>query len=225
MKRTALLYAGALLASTAQADCAEDPATLAAVYRLNESRAGTEDIKSREIVLWRDGRRAAHEYPDSQVVNLWEATRNDRLRLVRYFDEYARGIEYDPAEVAAGDGESAWQLKRQLVPDALLESLEPVSVTGTDCDQSAHYEWQTDGRHYQLDWLRHRQLPASYTLTSDKVTVSWRLERLISDPAEIRQAFARRDAYQTTDYADIGDNESDPFLQKMINMGFVEHDH
>lgn len=225
MKRTALLYACALFATAAQADCAEDPATLAAVYQLDESRAGSGIVRSREIVLWRDGRRAAHEYPDSQVVNLWESTRNGRLRLVRYFDEYARGIEYDPGEVAAGEGERAWQLKRQFVPDALLESLEPVSLSGEGCDQRARYEWQAEGRQYQLDWLSQRQLPASYTLANDEVTVTWRLERLIGDPVEIRQAFARRDAYQTTDYADIGDNESDPFLQKMINQGFVEHDH
>ncbi len=24
-----------------------------------------------------------------------------------------------------------------------------------------------------------------------------------------------------TDYSDVGDNESDPFVRKMINMGFV----
>lgn len=225
MKHTALLYVCALFASAAQADCKEDPATLAAVYQLEKSQAGSEVVESREIVLWRDGRRAAHEYPESQLVNLWESTRNGRLRLVRYFDEYLRGIEYDPAEVAAGDGESAWQLKRQLVPDTLLESLQPLSVAGEDCEQRARYEWQADGRQYRLDWLPQRQLPANYTIAADEATVTWRLERLISDPVEIHQALARRDAYQTTDYADIGDNESDPFLQKMINQGFVEHDH
>jgi len=41
--------------------------------------------------------------------------------------------------------------------------------------------------------------------------------------AQIQQQFALWDAYQTTDYADIGDNEGDPFLAKMINLGFIEH--
>ena len=40
---------------------------------------------------------------------------------------------------------------------------------------------------------------------------------------KVQVEFAKWDNYQTTDYADIGDNESDPFLAKMINLGFVEH--
>jgi hypothetical protein len=30
-------------------------------------------------------------------------------------------------------------------------------------------------------------------------------------------------AYDATDFADIGDNESDPFFRKMINLGFITH--
>ena len=29
-------------------------------------------------------------------------------------------------------------------------------------------------------------------------------------------------SYGTTDYTNIGDNESDPFLISMINLGFIE---
>jgi hypothetical protein len=36
-------------------------------------------------------------------------------------------------------------------------------------------------------------------------------------------AFALRDDYRTIDYADIGDSEDDPFVRKMIRMGFVSH--
>ena len=44
-----------------------------------------------------------------------------------------------------------------------------------------------------------------------------------SDTPAIKAQFAKWDNFQTTDYADIGDNESDPFLAKMINLGFIEH--
>lgn len=45
------------------------------------------------------------------------------------------------------------------------------------------------------------------------------------DATTIRETFAARADYVSTDYADIGDNESDPFLRKMIRVGFVEHAH
>ena len=44
-----------------------------------------------------------------------------------------------------------------------------------------------------------------------------------SDNKIIDAFFNKNLDYQTTDYADIGDSESDPFLRKMINLGFVEH--
>ena len=37
--------------------------------------------------------------------------------------------------------------------------------------------------------------------------------------------FALWQQYELTDYADIGDNESDPFLAKMINLGFIQDTH
>ena len=30
-------------------------------------------------------------------------------------------------------------------------------------------------------------------------------------------------AYQTTDFADIGDDHTDPFLTDMVHQGFIEH--
>jgi len=45
----------------------------------------------------------------------------------------------------------------------------------------------------------------------------------VTEPKKIEEFFRIRGSYQTTDYADIGDNESDPFLLKMMNLGFIKH--
>lgn len=63
-------------------------------------------------------------------------------------------------------------------------------------------------------------------LSSGDTQRDWILERVIEDEAEVRKMFRQWDDYETTDYADIGDNESDPFLMRMINMGFLHgHQH
>ena len=40
--------------------------------------------------------------------------------------------------------------------------------------------------------------------------------------ADTNTFFAKRESYQSTDYADIGDDHTDPFLTKMVNQGFIE---
>ncbi len=61
------------------------------------------------------------------------------------------------------------------------------------------------------------------TLQQGETLTVWRRLEIVSDPATVQAAFDRRASYLSTDYADIGDNESDPFLLRMINLGFIEH--
>lgn len=61
------------------------------------------------------------------------------------------------------------------------------------------------------------------TLQRGGTLTVWRRLEIVSDPTSAQAAFDRRASYASTDYADIGDNESDPFLLRMINLGFIEH--
>jgi hypothetical protein len=63
----------------------------------------------------------------------------------------------------------------------------------------------------------------SLTETTPGMTREWQLKEMVTEDAAVKAAFELRDDYETTDYADIGDNESDPFLLKMINLGHISH--
>lgn len=63
----------------------------------------------------------------------------------------------------------------------------------------------------------------AYTYVEDQVRFIWRRTEVVTDPEAVMTAFEDRSRYASTDYADIGDNESDPFLLRMVNLGFVEH--
>lgn len=60
-------------------------------------------------------------------------------------------------------------------------------------------------------------------ISKPQLTQTLTLDKVKFDKAAVMQQFANWDSFQTTDYADIGDNEGDPFLAKMINLGFIEH--
>ncbi len=61
------------------------------------------------------------------------------------------------------------------------------------------------------------------TITQGDKKSHWKLQKIERNQDVINQFFAQRANYQSTDFADIGDNESDPFLIKMINLGFIDH--
>ena len=42
------------------------------------------------------------------------------------------------------------------------------------------------------------------------------------DEVEIAAEFVKREQYISTDYADIGDDHTEPFLTQMVNLGFIE---
>ncbi|WP_352289120.1 hypothetical protein, partial [Psychrobacter sp. GW64-MNA-CIBAN-0177] len=78
---------------------------------------------------------------------------------------------------------------------------------------------------YKLALFTQLKLVKTLRVSNKKSQVSTllSLNNVSSNEQVIVAQFAKWDNFQTTDYADIGDNENDPFLAKMINLGFIEH--
>jgi len=213
-----LFYSNMLLA-----ECSVDNAVLGAAYKVTTVVPDKKILTSKHIVLWRNGKQVAHEYLDNHVTELWEQTSNGMLRLVRYFDKHARGIEYQPNEIKSSMGGNAWEIKQQLVSPELINSMRLQSTQGKDCNKLESYVLKTNNNTITLQWLANQRLVKSYREEFRNHKVSWELEQTITNPRQVNKTFTSRSNYQTTDYTDIGDNESDPFLMQMIHLGFVEH--
>lgn len=207
------------------AACPADIDTLGADYSITVATADAGRASQNELTLWRDGRRALHVHPDRTQSELWEHTITDRIRLVRLFDEYARGIEYQPGEIGSSSNSDSWQMKRQLLAPSALQADRLQSRSGEGCEEIQTYAWEEAGAGFQVEWLPAWQLVAAYSMTSPERRENWKLERRITEVERVHEAFARVDAYSMTDFADIGDSESDPFLRQMIRLGVIEHPH
>ncbi len=59
-----------------------------------------------------------------------------------------------------------------------------------------------------------------FELKSASLTRQWSLTNYQGTVEQIAALFTQYSRYQSTDYADVGDNESTPFLAAMINQGF-----
>ncbi|MFT6984651.1 MAG: hypothetical protein ACJAT7_000448 [Psychromonas sp.] len=168
-----------------------------------------------------------YSYPKQNISEQWRLLGNQQIQLTRYFEQYQRGIEYQPADMPniKQDGK-LWQSKYQLISPALLAQLQQLQTINTGCAESIIYQSQpTDVKQILLHWNPHYQLPIKLTIRQGKQLIVWEMTELITDPQQLQLNHDKHDHYQLTDYSDIGDSEADPFLAKMINQGFIEHPH
>lgn len=205
---------------------------------MEERRAPNGEILLRRpIILYRYQHQVAIEYPAQGITEKWERAKNKRIKLTRYFNDARRGIEYQPGElthtglngVRGSAANTDWSMHWQLISDDLIASMTAqqhgeIKDSKHPCETPTIYHRDTGSSQSKLIWLPTQQLVESYSLTQPAYTLTLtRAHTPDIHDADIASYFATLSEYPTIDYADIGDSESDPFLLKMINLGFVEH--
>ena len=221
--RTIFVLISGFIATFSYANCSVESSELGAHYRITTTDHKTDKQSIRDFTLWRDGDRVAHQYHTKAMTELWERVSNGTLRTVHYFDHYHRGIEYDPAEVKISHTSNDWQLKYQLISEDFVKTLIKGPSEGFNCMAFSAYSQTSSGSNVTLEWVDQLNLAKLYIEDNPTKSVKWELVEMIDDNAQVQKAFSRREDYKTTDYTDIGDNESDPFLMRMINLGHISH--
>lgn len=204
------------LASATQ--CALDSQYVQASYQVSKQVAGKAVAESQQFTLWRTPHQVAEQ--GLELVEVWQQLSNQQIRPIRYFQTPQRGIEYQPSEV---QGQQDWSTKYQLVSDDFIAKMTLTDEQGDGCEKIQHYQLVQGDTTIELAWLVNQKLVSAMSIAKPQLTQTLTLGTVDFKKAQIQQQFALWDAYQTTDYADIGDNEGDPFLAKMINLGFIEH--
>lgn len=205
------------LASASQ--CALESQYVQANYQVNSEQTTNNTLaQAQQFTLWRTPHQVAEQ--GSELVEVWQQLSNQQIRPIRYFQAHQRGIEYQPSEV---QGEQDWSTKYQLVSDDFIAKMTLKSEQGEGCEQLQNYQLVQGDTKIELAWLVNKKLVSSMRISKPQLTQTLTLDKVKFDKAAVMQQFANWDSFQTTDYADIGDNEGDPFLAKMINLGFIEH--
>ncbi|NDV91902.1 hypothetical protein GTH32_12015 [Alteromonas sp. 345S023] len=228
-------------AANANIDCALNPQALKATYQVATTK-GTKRSSPTTLVLWRDGDKVAHQYPQTNITETWHLIRNRHIKTVRYFDAHERAIEYQPNERIHGHVEKDFSYRYQLISDSVLARMVKQPSTGDTPANSCYTEikmtLEENGQHIALTWLPALRLIKDFQVTGKGMKREWQLTSLAhhsqgnnrdknidqgtSQAIDTKAFFAQREAYQTTDYADIGDDHTDPFLTKMVHQGFIE---
>lgn len=169
--------------------------------------------------LWRKGNDVMHLNSAKQLTVFWHKLNNSNIRQVNYFDQYQRGIEFEPAKLS----NSSWENTIQLVSEKQLTKMTLLTTEGKGCELIEHYQLNTGDISTDIWWQPAIKIAHKIIYNDSYYSTVWLLTEVVSSIDEVEKVFKQRLDYQMTDYADIGDNESDPFLRKMIHLGFVKH--
>lgn len=217
----ALLTAIGLSASfqaLAESSCKINKDKVAALYQVT-----TKEIKSGKILrkeqinFWRLDKQVAYEYVNRNTTEVWNLVSNGQVRPVRYFDRKKRAIEYQPLDVNQGKGDRDWSTKFQIVNQNQLDKMQLVSESKAGCENRRIY---ADGKGREVNWNSVLLIPNSIKITTNAYILEWSLLETIENPAKIKSTFESRINFQMTDFADIGDNETDPFLTQWEGKPF-----
>jgi hypothetical protein len=199
---------------------------LIAVYEIAKSTNANDGLEhALQITLVRNGNEVAHQYPQTGITESWQLNQASQIKSTRFFDRHERAIEYQPGEKVHGKSESDWSYRNQLISDSLLSKFTTTAVTNEGCNRLETKQFSKDGLLMDITWFPELRLVSRFTIKqkdADSIVESWSLKRLTLSNNQITPFFKSRYAYYATDYADIGDDNTDPFLTKMMNLGFIE---
>jgi len=201
------------------AQCQLNKNELSAEYELSVG-VGNGKVSKQQITLYRHHQNVVYQYNDQGISEYWHQQSNGLIALTRYFDQAKQGIEYQASEI---NNKQSWQQINELISPQLRKKMRLISSQENACQTEQTWQLKQPNSEVTLTWLPQLNLVKSLTVKSANQTKKWQLHTLTTVAEKVAEKFAQWQQYKTTDYADVGDNEDDPFLAKMINLGFVEH--
>ncbi|MCL1051256.1 hypothetical protein L2755_16730 [Shewanella abyssi] len=222
----ALVMAGgfiALLINSSAVHAAQcqslDSSHLSARYAVSNDHGVT-----KEITLLRNHQQVIYQH-SPQTFELW----NTRGEYVRYFPSERRSVSYRKGDLLSLNMHFDFKQLNHLISPTTIAAMQQlpassgkaVDAVTDNCMTEQQYQGQQKSHQLAIRWLDKLQLPKSFKLTNKSGSIQYELVEV--KPLTENAFNALTAGYQDIDFADVGDNESDPFIAKMIHQGFIQH--
>ncbi|MCL1138985.1 hypothetical protein [Shewanella pneumatophori] len=202
-----------------------NPEHLRATYSITTSQGGQQSL-----TLLRSADQVIYQRNDVSF-ELW----NKQGEYVRYFPKQQRSISYRKGDLLSLNMQFDYQQLAQIVAPSTIQQLTAVNSVqpakpnqlqaagniDLTCQQVTHYQGAQHNQQLKLAWLSELALPANMIMLQGEQQLNFQLVELAPlSSAEFAEHIAN---YRDMDFADVGDNESDPFIAQMIHQGFIQH--
>lgn len=171
------------------------------------------------LEYYRDGNVVAYSYPSQKITEIYTRLKNGNVALIKAFDAYKRAIEYDTIDIETEGDTIDWDSHANLPSPSRMNLLHN-RVACSLSDDLEHYIKRGKSTYIEMIWNKSKNLLVELELYKHKHLV---YRYVLKNIEPIDQHLKAVKSYESTDFADIGDNESDPFLAKLIDLGFVSH--
>lgn len=199
---------------------------LAATYQLTMRGAGTSH-HAQFLLLRSDDVVEVHD-EHSGVIERWEREAGGRLFYQRIFPDARKVIEFQPPDLRSAQVTGDWDVVRTVTGTAVLDQLEPRGNRRVAGHRAAVYRGTLDGVSTKLGWIAELQLPARVERRLGDDRQELRLTALEQGEAAAMRFTTREQlqAYESIDFADLGDRHGDPFVDRVMNHGGLQlHTH
>jgi len=188
-------------------------ASFMATYKI-ESGHGEHMLK-----YYRNGNVVAYSYPSQNITEVYTKLKNNSTSLIKAFDANKRAIEYDAIDMNTEGENSDWQSNKNLPTPSSMRLLDVEKKCQKFKGMKVYIKKGSDN-YLEMLWYEPKQLLLSLEVYQNrKLQFKYSLGSLEKMDDKLKRIVD----YETTDFADIGDHENDPFLVKLIDLGFVSH--
>jgi len=199
--------------------CENNDQALMANYEVDEFNKDKITKKTEFSFFRKNENTVMYRYPQNKISKSWHRAKNGSINSVHYFDEFKRAIEYSRSDLAPNMSQD-WQGMYPMISQRFLDTMDS-KIKSDECEMTYHKI--KVNKSWKIVWSETLNAPIEMTLIDGDKTVRLAISEFKMDQKVVNDVFSQLNDYQSTDYADIGDNEADPFLRKMIRLGFVEH--
>lgn len=165
--------------------------------------------------FWRD-----HDYVetlnlDDDSGEVWRKTENGEIAYQQLFHEQQQLIDYLPGDLRALDAVPDWNGLTHLLNSTTLAALHGGEAAEILDFEARRYQGRIQGQTLQVLWLPDQQLPALIETQQPGRRIVTRIQAIFA-LAHSPWPYRRSSAYGAIDFADLGDKESDPFVQSIL---------
>lgn len=172
--------------------------------------------------LWRDlGYIETHNLDDDSG-EVWCKTETGEIGYQRLFHSQQQLIDYLPGDLKALQETPNWTALSSLLNPAMVEGLhggEAVEIADLPA-----LRYQSLDQTLQVWWLTQQQLPGLIDIRQPNQRILTRIQAVYALP-QAPWPYRRARHYTSTDFADLGDRESDTFIQSILPRLKGSHHH
>lgn len=174
--------------------------------------------------FWRTAKRVETHNLQDNTGEIWTKSADGKIAYERVFHDQKQVIEYTPGDLNAIGAVPDWSAVATLLNQPMITGLVEDGREQVLSRPASHYQSNNEGIPLEVTWLDHEQLPALIKRNDHGHIITTRVIDIYPLAAS-PWPYQRSTNYRYTDFADIGDKESDPFIQSIQHKIKGAHNH